>query len=80
MRALVVGTGGISNAWFGPLKDHGVEVAGAVDLDPERRPVPAGEARGDDGEVFTDLNEAVSRCEADFAVDLTTPAAHHKIT
>lgn len=80
MRALVVGTGGISNAWFGPLKDHGVEVAGVVDLDPERAREQLAKHEVTTATVFTDVNEALSRCEADFAVDLTTPAAHHKIT
>ena len=32
---VVVGAGGISNAWFPPLKAENVEVVGVVDMRPE---------------------------------------------
>ena len=31
-KAIVVGAGGISNSWFGPLKKEGVRIVAVVDL------------------------------------------------
>jgi len=80
MRALVIGTGGISNAWFPAFKHHGVEVAGAVDLDAERAQNQLEKHEVETAEIFTDLEKALAQVEADFAVDLTTPGAHRQVT
>ena len=42
MKTVVVGAGGISNAWLPVLKTAGVDVAGIVDLDPARAKAQAG--------------------------------------
>lgn len=78
-RAVVVGAGGISNAWFGPLKEEGVEVAGVVDLRKEtaeaqiaKYELPA--------RALTDLDAALAELKPDFVVDLTIPEAHCNVT
>lgn len=80
MKAIMIGTGGISNAWFPALKAHDVTLAAAVDLDPELARSQLAKHEVTTAEVFTDLDKALSETEADFAIDLTTPAAHRKIT
>ncbi|MDI9584747.1 MAG: Gfo/Idh/MocA family oxidoreductase [Acidobacteriota bacterium] len=77
--AVVVGAGGISNAWFPPLKAEGVHVAAVVDLNPDA-------ARGQiakyelDAEATSDLGAALSKHRPDFVVDLTVPEAHCDVT
>jgi predicted dehydrogenase len=79
-RAIVVGAGGIAGAWFGPLRDEGVQIAAVVDVRPE-----AAQKRIDDfdlaGAVATDdLARALAEHECDFVVDLTVPDAHCAVT
>lgn len=78
-RAVVVGAGGISNAWFGPLKAEGVDIVGVVDLSEERAKaqVAKHELQAD---VSTDLAKLLRRTRPDFVVDLTVPEAHCKVT
>lgn len=78
-RAVVVGAGGISNAWFGPLKEEGVEVIGVVDLRKEtaeaqiaKYELPA--------KAMTDVDAALAQLKPDFVVDLTIPEAHCGVT
>ncbi len=78
-RALVVGAGGISNAWFGPLKEEGVEVIGVVDLRKEtaeaqiaKYELPA--------KAMTDVDAALAQLKPNFVVDLTIPEAHCNVT
>jgi predicted dehydrogenase len=74
-----VGAGGISNAWFPPLKHEKVNVAAVVDLN-----IGAAErqiARYELGaEASADLKAALKKHEPDFVVDLTVPEAHCKVT
>lgn len=79
-RAIVVGAGGISRAWFGPLTKQGVQIAAVVDLNKE-----AAQARIDQYELagtvaLDDLDKALAEHESDFVVDLTIPAAHCEVT
>ncbi len=78
-RCVVVGAGGISNAWFPPLKSEGVEVAAVVDLRPEAaaRQLAKYELTA---AVETDLGAALQRHQPDFVVDLTVPEAHCAVT
>ncbi len=77
--AVVVGAGGISNAWFPPLKDEEVNVLAVVDLDIER-------AKGQlekyeiDAEASTDMRAMFDKHHPDFVVDLTVPEAHCEVT
>jgi len=78
-KAIVVGAGGISNAWFRPLKAEKVDVVGVVDLD-----VARAEARIAQHELTcpagTDLKRMLRDTQPDFVVDLTTPEAHCAVT
>jgi len=79
MKAVVVGAGGISGAWFPPLKEEGVEVAGLVDLDRARA-----RAQADNYAlspfISTSLKTAIRKVRPDFVVDLTVPDAHCAVT
>ena len=78
-KAVVVGAGGISVAWFPPLKTEGVEVVGVVDLD-----IDTAKRRVDEFDlncpVDSDLAAMLTLTEPDFVVDLTVPEAHGEVT
>jgi len=78
-RAIVVGAGGISDAWFRPLKAEKVDVVAVVDLVTERAEAQV-EAYGLGAAVSDDLAKTLGDREADFLVDLTTPDAHCRVT
>ena len=77
-RAIVVGAGGISGAWFPRLKAEGVEVKAVVDIRKE-----AAEAKIAKHELSAvasdDLAKTLAETEADFLVDLTVPEAHCEV-
>ena len=78
-RCVVVGAGGISGAWFPPLKEEQVEVAAVVDL----RLAAAQRAIAEHGlrsEASTDLNAVLAQHRPDFVLDLTVPEAHCQVT
>lgn len=78
-RAVVVGAGGISGAWFPPLIAEKVNLVGVVDLRLE-----AAEERikqyGLDCKASTHLAATLKKTRPDFVVDLTTPEAHCAVT
>lgn len=76
---VIVGAGGISNAWFPPLKAEQVNIAGVVDLnlDNARRQI---EKHGVDCEISNDLTELLRKKRPDFVLDLTIPDAHCEVT
>ena len=78
-RAVVVGAGAISGAWFPPLAAEKVEVAAVVDLK-----VRAAKERirqfGLDCPASTDLPATLARTGPDFVVELTPPEAHRQVT
>ncbi len=78
-RAVVVGAGGISGAWFPALAHEKVRIAAVVDLNIEaaKRRI---EEFGLEAEASTDLKAALAEHESDFVVDLTTPEAHCSVT
>ena len=78
-RAVVVGAGGISGAWFPPLKAEGVDVVAVVDLDLERAKGRIAEY-GFDAFASTSLKSALKKAQPDFVVDLTVPEAHCAVT
>jgi len=78
-RAIVVGAGGISDAWFRPLKAEKVDVVAVVDLVAERAEAQV-EKYGLKAAVSDDLARTLRECDADFLVDLTTPDAHCRVT
>jgi len=78
-RAIVVGAGGISNAWFRPLKAEKVDVVAVVDLVAERAEAQV-EKYQLKAAVSDNLERTLRECDADFLVDLTTPDAHCRVT
>ena len=78
-KAIVVGAGGISNAWFPPLLNEKVNIVGVSDLNLEnaRKQI---EKYGVECEVSTDLPTLIKRTRPDFVVDLTIPDAHCEVT
>lgn len=83
-RCIIVGVGGFGEAWcrhFLPpnIRDSLVEVAGAVDVNPERLAI-AREALGlQEDQLFTDAATAFDRVRADFAIVVTPPDRHEEI-
>ncbi len=78
-KAIVVGAGGISNAWFPPLLKEKIEVAGVVDIRPEAAKAQC-EKYGIDCETGTELVPMIKAKKPDFIVDLTIPSAHCKVS
>jgi len=78
-RAVVVGAGGISGAWFPPLKAEKVHIVGVVDLN-----IEAARARIAQYELdcpaSIDLKATLASARPDFVVDLTVPEAHCAVT
>jgi predicted dehydrogenase len=76
---VVVGAGGISNAWFPPLKHEKVNVAAVVDLrlDAAKGQIERHEL---DCGASTDLEATLKTVHPDFVLDLTVPEAHCAVT
>ncbi|MGB3086637.1 MAG: Gfo/Idh/MocA family oxidoreductase [Phycisphaerae bacterium] len=79
-RAIVVGAGGISGAWFPPLKAERVEVAAVVDLAKDRAEAAIEKFELAGAVASDDLKGALRKIRADFLVDLTVPEAHCEVT
>ena len=78
-RAIVVGAGGISGAWFPPLVKEKVNVVAVVDLDVQRAYNRIKEYDLQ-AEASNDLARTLKKHPADFLVDLTVPEAHCQVT
>ena len=78
-RCVVVGAGGIFQAWVGPLGKEKVNIAAVVDLRLEQARKRV-EEYGLAAEASADLKAALARHRPDFVVDLTTPEAHCAVT
>ncbi len=80
-RALLVGAGGMGQAWANNLSKHPeVALAGWADI----REGAAAEAAEKHSLSFdwygTDLEQAIAESRPDFVVDVTIPEAHHGVT
>ena len=79
LKTVVVGAGGISGAWFPPLVQEGVEVAGVVDLN-----IETARQRIEQYKLgckpSTELSRTLRKVRPDFVVDLTIPEAHCAVT
>jgi len=78
-RAVVVGAGGISNAWFPPLLKEKVKIPAVVDLRLEAAKAQV-EKYQLDAEASSDLAATLAKHQPDFVVDLTVPEAHCSVT
>lgn len=78
-RAIVVGAGGIADAWFGPLQAEGVEIAAVVDINKT-----SAEERIKKYNLnclaWTDYRAAIREVKCDFVLDLTIPRVHCDVT
>lgn len=79
IRALVVGAGGIADAWFPPLAEEKVEVVAVVDLVKERAEQRIAKYKLK-ALASDNLDKVLREAKADFAVDLTLPEAHGQVT
>ena len=79
MKAVIVGAGNISGAWFPNLAAEGVEVVGIVDLNRDAAKAKAKQWNLDPF-ITTNLKSAIKKTRPDFVVDLTIPDAHCKVT
>jgi len=76
-RAIVVGCGGMGQAWINNLKSNPrCEVAALVDLRHDHARQVAQKYELDPAKVFGDLRSAIALCPADFVADVTTPEGH----
>jgi predicted dehydrogenase len=80
-KALLVGAGGMGQAWARNLKEHSdlVEFGGWVDI---REGAAAAAAEKLELTVWTgtELEKALAEVKPDFLVDVTVPEAHHDVT
>ena len=81
-KALLVGAGGMGQAWARNLVAHAdkVELAGWVDLREGAARAAADKLGLPEIWCGTDLVSAISVIRADFVVDVTIPEAHHDVT
>lgn len=78
-RVVIVGAGGISNAWIPPLQKEKVEILALVDLNLDTARQRASQ-HGLDVEISDDLAKTLRTHRPDFVLDLTIPEAHAKVT
>lgn len=79
-QIIVVGCGGMSNAWLDDLqKRKNAEIVGLVDLNLEVAHQKAKE-RNLNVPTFSSLSQALQETEANIVVDVTIPAAHKETT
>jgi predicted dehydrogenase len=81
-KALLVGAGGMGQAWAKNLLDHRerVTLAGWVDI--RDGAAAAAADKHETGGIWTgtDLDKALTEVRPDFVVDVTIPEAHHDVT
>lgn len=81
-KALLVGAGGMGQAWARNLKEHAarVEFGGWVDIREGAAASAAEKLELAGLWLGTDLEKALAEVKPDFVVDVTIPEAHHDVT
>lgn len=81
-RALLVGAGGMGQAWGKNLRDHAalLEFAGWVDIRDGAAAQAADKLELSGIHTGSDLAKALRDVQPDFVVDVTIPEAHHGVT
>lgn len=79
VKAIVVGAGGISNAWIPPLVEEKVNIAAVVDLSLQTAKDRTAQYSLD-AEASSDLKAMLRRHKPDFILDCTIPEAHCAVT
>ncbi len=81
IRVVLVGCGGISNAWLGPIRDFAdIEVVGLVDLNLENARQVQAKHHLETAQVGDSLPEMLARTKPDAVFDCTVPEAHAAVT
>ena len=81
LRGVLVGCGGISQAWLKPLKNiEGVEIVGLVDLIEENARKRAEQFELANVEISSSLPLLLDRTHPDIVFDCTVPEAHVDVT
>ena len=79
VRAVLVGCGAMSEAWLGPARETGVELAGLVDIDPDRARQRARQFDLDGVAIGTDLDAMLAQTKPDVVFDVVVPSARREI-
>lgn len=81
-KALLVGAGGMGQAWAGNLKKHAEQVAfgGWVDIREGAATAAAEKLELSGVWTGTEFEKALAEVKPDFVVDVTIPEAHHDVT
>ncbi|OBZ12606.1 Gfo/Idh/MocA family protein [Bacillus sp. FJAT-26390] len=74
MKAILVGLGSAGFSWYKRLRDRGL-LAAVVETDPAMK----AKLEGAPYPFYTSLEEALAQEEADFLVNVTSPAAHTRV-
>jgi predicted dehydrogenase len=80
-RVVLVGCGGISRAWLEAARDYaGLTVVGLVDVNLDQARKLQGEFDLAEARIGADLDEMLTRADANFVFDCTIPEAHAAVT
>lgn len=80
-RVLLVGAGGMGQAWAKNLKEHGqIDIAGWVDIKPGAAAAAIDKHELKTTRPFENVKKALAEIKPDFLVDVTVPEAHHDVT
>ncbi|MCZ7648826.1 MAG: Gfo/Idh/MocA family oxidoreductase [Planctomycetota bacterium] len=80
MKAILVGLGGRGKGWLRDLRENPeVELVAVVEPAPKNKEKAVKELEVPEKIIFDDLADAAKKHKADFIVDVTPPAIHHKV-
>jgi predicted dehydrogenase len=79
-KAIVVGAGGISGAWFNPLKKENIDIVAVVDLNKDAAQKRIEQHELPNAIATDDLDKALAEYDCDFVCDITIPDAHCEVT
>ncbi|MAF10033.1 hypothetical protein CMK11_06230 [Candidatus Poribacteria bacterium] len=80
MRGILVGLGGRARSWLQVCRRSGqADLVGYVEVSPERRAQAIEQWEIPADAVFDSLSAAAAAVDADFALDITPPAAHEAV-
>lgn len=78
-KTIIVGAGGISNAWIPPLIEEKVDIAAVVDLNLQTA-IDRISQYNLSSEPSTDMKAMIRKHRPDFVLDCTVPEAHCSVT
>lgn len=84
MKAVLCGCGAMAKGWLRALRDtrelsESIALAGLVDLDRDTAVALAAEFELGDIVIGTDLQDVLTRCDADLLFDVVVPSARHAV-